>query len=163
YRRGRCVEISGVVRDVTARKEQELDAASARVRARESSEKYRAVFEVSPDAIAITRVASREVLEANDAALNTLGYRREQVIGRRAKPVIFWAAPEERVTLIERLKRERVAAGVAVRMRRADGTIIEVLLSCALIEIEGVDCIVWSWRDVSDLRRTEAALQELNA
>jgi light-regulated signal transduction histidine kinase (bacteriophytochrome) len=38
-----------------------------------------------------------------------------------------------------------------------------VLLSCALIELDGVPAVVWSWRDVTDLRRARDALQELNA
>ena len=138
-------------RDVT-----ELDAALAR--ARESSDKYRAVFDTSPDAIAITRLDDGRVIEANEAGLRTLNMAREQVIGASAAAPDIWADPAERQTLIARLKNERVITGAFARLMRSDGVPVEVSLSCARIELDGIPCAVWSWRDLTESRRSERLL-----
>jgi light-regulated signal transduction histidine kinase (bacteriophytochrome) len=49
------------------------------------------------------------------------------------------------------------------RRVRPDGTVIDLLESCKAIELEGETCAVWSWRDVTAIRKVEHTLEELNA
>jgi PAS domain S-box-containing protein len=152
---GRTVELAGVVREITALRE-------TRELARQAGEKYRAVFETSPDAISITRISDGVLLEANEAASVGMGRARAPVIGRSVPEMNVWARPADRQRLAKRLLAEGRFNNESTTLLRGDGTPVEVLLSAQRIELDGVPCALWSWRDVSELRQTEAKLRELN-
>jgi PAS domain S-box-containing protein len=156
YENGRTVELAGVVREIS-----ELRAMRESVR--QSSEKYRAVFETSPDGISVTRLADGVLIEANDAATRGMGRERDPVIGKPVPQLGVWADPGMRARIAQELAEYGKVHNVSTTLLRGDGTPVQVLLSAQRLEIDGVPCALWSWRDVTDLRRTEAQLMELNA
>jgi PAS domain S-box-containing protein len=149
--KGRVVEMAGVLRDVTERK-------AAEQAMRQSNEKYRAVFEAAPDAVAITRAADGRVIEVNDAASRSVRHLRADVIGRSTAELGIWPDPLERERLLARLRQEGRIADHATSLRRSDGSAVEVLLSAMPVTLDGAPCVVWTWRDLTELRRFEQAL-----
>ena len=153
---GLAIELSGVVRDCTERKQQEA--------------KYRAVFETVDNAIAIARLRDAVHLEVNSAWERLTGIPRESAIGRAAPELGIWPVPGELAEVMRRLEVQGSVSGHPTRFRSAAGREFDVLLSGSLREIEGERCVLWSWNDVSALRQaqqasavSEAALRELNA
>ncbi len=153
---GRAIELSGVVRDCTERKQQEA--------------KYRAVFDTVDTAIAIARVRDSVHLEVNSAWERLTGIPRKDAIGRAAFDLGMWVAPAARDEFMRRLEARGSVSGFATRFRRADGRELDVLVSGSLVELDGERCVLWSWNDVTDLTRareatavSDAALRELNA
>ncbi|MDX2251356.1 MAG: PAS domain-containing protein, partial [Nitrospira sp.] len=53
-------------------------------------------FRLSPHPICITELETGRCLEVNDACLEILGFRREEVIGRTTLMPSIWPDPEER-------------------------------------------------------------------
>lgn len=143
---GRALEIAGVVHDCTERKQQEV--------------KYKAVFDTVDDAIAIARWRDSVHLEMNPAWETYTGYSRTASIGRSALDLGLWVDPAERIEFMARFERDGRVSRFATRFRHADGRVMDVLLSGSLIELQGERCVLWSWSDVSGLRRAEGAARQ---
>jgi PAS domain S-box-containing protein len=129
----------------------------------QSERKYRALFETSPEAIATTRMRDGVTLGVNDAWERYTGHRREYAIGRPIAELGLWRDLEDRRAIVARLAAEQSANNVPTRFVRADGATIDVLLSARRIEIEGEDCILWSWRDVSEAKQLERRARQSDA
>ena len=141
------------VLDVTAEKQLER-------RARQSDRKYEALFETSPEAIAISRRQDGVTLAVNAAWETLIGHRRERVIFRPSGDLGLWRDLSERDAVIARVDADGIVRNHATRLVRADGAEIEVLLSATSLELEGERCVVWSWRDVTEARQLEQRAHE---
>jgi PAS domain S-box-containing protein len=139
---GRAVRMTGVITEVTDRKQQE----SARERA---EGKFAALFEHSPDAISLYRLSDGVRLEANAAWERLSGYSRSQVAGHPATSAGLFRSPEHRAAIIARVEAEGSASGVQARLVRADGSVMDAAISAVRIELDGQQCILWCWRDVT--------------
>jgi PAS domain S-box-containing protein len=146
--------MAGVVHDIRETKRLER-------RASESERKFGLVFATSPDPIAIARETDGVLLEVNQA------WRRltlcENVVGRSDLETGLWAEPEARAEFLRRLRSQGVVNNVAQRLRRADGTEFDALISAVCVELDAERCILWTWRDVSEQRSLERAQEEANA
>lgn len=135
-----------IFRDLTA-------ALGAEERLLQSQTKYGAVFAAAADPIVVARRDDGVQLELNDAWVRMTGFTREQGLGRSALELGLWQDPKERGRAIEQLAAKGRVEGFPARFIRADGDPIDVLLSGVTVDIEGKPCIVWSWNDVTEVRR----------
>lgn len=144
---GRAVRMTGVITEVTDRKQQQ----SARERA---EGKFAALFEHSPEAISLYRLSDGVRLEANAAWERLSGYSRSQAAGRPAMSAGLFRSAEHRAAIIARVEAEGHASNVQARLVRADGSEMDATISGVRIELEGEKCILWCWRDVTVERGT---------
>ncbi|MGA7595233.1 MAG: transporter substrate-binding domain-containing protein, partial [Gallionella sp.] len=63
---------------------------------KDSEERYRTVFQSSPDAITITRLRDGMHLDVNSGFENLSGYRRDEVIGKTSLELSIWRDPKDR-------------------------------------------------------------------
>ncbi len=140
-------------RNLSARK-----AAEAARRA--SEEKYQRAFQVSPDAIAITRLADGTYLEVGGGFEETFGWPPEEVLGRTSTDLGLWIDPEDRLRLLAAVDRGEASSGLEFEFRRRDGRVFTGLLSSSAIEIEGEACLLSATRDITDRKHAEEALRE---
>ncbi|MEI6723862.1 MAG: PAS domain S-box protein, partial [Betaproteobacteria bacterium] len=124
--------------------------------------KFEALFETSPEGIAVTRINDAILIEANDAACAQLGVRRSDAIGRSVIEMGIGASGADREELFATLRKDGRLAGRATRFRNAGGEWMDFLLSAVVLKLDGRSCVVWSWRNVTDLRRAELAMREMN-
>ena len=129
-------------------------------RARQSQQKYEALFETSPEAIAISRRQDGITLAVNAAWESLIGHRRDQVIFRPSGDIGLWRDRAERDAVIARVDADGIVRNHATRLVRADGQEIDVLLSVTSLELEGERCVMWSWRDVTEARQLEQRARE---
>lgn len=113
--------------------------------ARQSRDKYQALFAHSPNAIAIARRRDGVMLEMNEAW------------ERSALDLGVWHDLADRPELIARIEAQGAVTNFPTRLARRDGEVIDVLLSGATVELDGEACVVWSWNDVTEQRRAERA------
>ncbi|MCF8381370.1 MAG: PAS domain S-box protein [Bacteroidales bacterium] len=71
----------GVIRDITERKQSEIELLKAKEKAQESEEKYKALYENAPLAYQSLN-ENGSFNDVNPTWLSTLGYKREEVIGK---------------------------------------------------------------------------------
>ena len=123
---------------------------------RASERRFEAVFNLSPQPLAITREADGRFVTVNDALAELLGFTREELLGKTSVELGLWSG-EERAAYLE-----AVNAGprpsVEVSKRAKDGRAIRAILSCARFEIDGVPCLVNTVTDVTSQRASEEAL-----
>lgn len=150
---GRIVNLSGVVRDVTERKRRE----EARLH---SELKFRALIETSPEPMSITRLRDSCVLEVNEACARLIGLPREKILGRTTTDFATYTDAADRGRIVKLLAAEGKVSNFATRLVRLDGTLINLLESCKTVKLEGETCVVWSWRDVTEIHSVQRALAE---
>jgi PAS domain S-box-containing protein len=153
YREGRKAGLRGIIMDITERKSIE-DAL------RESESRYRALFNSRTQLIYLHDAQGR-FIDANDRALELLGYGREE-IGRVTFGDIM--APEDVPRARENARKiaEGTDTGVdEYRLRSRSGRELWVAATGSLLKREGrPDAIIGVARDVTGAKRAETAMAE---
>lgn len=129
---------------------------------RESEAKYRTLFEQTSEGIMAVRGV---IIECNNAAARILRMRKEDIIGKT--PADF-APPVQRgkrdTRELQQAIWSKAYAGEPQRFDwqalRADGAIVEVEVSLKAIELRQGPAILATARDVTEMRKTAAALRE---
>ena len=147
---GRALRQFGVLHDITELKqtERELRASEAR---------FRTLVDHASDAFFLYN-EDATVLDVNRQACESLGYRRDELIGSTA----FDYGPDLTPTLLLRI-RERLRAGKIVtydgRHRRKDGTVFPVEVRIRALWREGQLLAVSLDRDITERKRAEDELR----
>ena len=156
--------LSGHFNETTAmlrRRAEETRAERARtsVALRQSEEKFATAFRLNPNPSVIARVDDGVLVDANDAYLEVTGFTRDEVIGKAAKDVL-WPVPEGREEMIRELKKHGRLRHMDLKMRAKQGPLLDVLVSVAVIEIDGVPHTLGAAIDITERNRVAAALRE---
>jgi diguanylate cyclase (GGDEF)-like protein/PAS domain S-box-containing protein len=122
---------------------------------------FATIFAHSPIPIIISRLADGRYLEANAAALQLFNYVREDVIGRTALELAIWPSYADRVAMVESLQRHGCVSRLDVRLRRRDGTMVDVIYSARLVELVKETCVVSTIQDVTEKKRAEEVQRQL--
>lgn len=125
----------------------------------DNDEQYRRVVELSPDGIFITRDA--RIVFVNPAAVKIFGASSpEEVLGR--SPYDFFHI-DQHVHLRDRISHLLAGESVPVNEERAvglNGVVTDVEVACTLFEDSNGRAIQSVMRDITERKRTEAALRE---
>jgi len=157
------IEIGGIPcvltisRDISDSKAAELRLAATTEALRSSEERYRTAFETSLDCVGITRESDGLFLNVNQALLETLGYKREEIVGRTAIELGIWPNPQDRQHWAEIMRERSICRGFETQFRRKNGDLYWGQMSSSVMEIDGVRCILSITRDIS----AEKAAEEL--
>jgi PAS domain S-box-containing protein len=140
---GRLVAIEGIARDITER----VEAAGV-------LQRYRLLSEHARDIVLFVDPANGCIIEANQAASNAYGYRREELIGRT---IFDLRAPETHEFMPAQLA-EVMTKGLLFESihRRADGSTFPVEVSATRATIDGAPTLLAMIRDISARRRADA-------
>jgi PAS domain S-box-containing protein len=153
---GKPVRAVGAMMDVTERK-------LAENRLRRSETRFSSVFNLSPVAITITRVSDGQFLDVNDALLQMLGYQRAELIGNTSLAIDFWFTPEERLAMVERIKRDGSIRDFPIVARTKCAELLDLLISVNLVELHGDSYLFCFLTNVTERKRAEEALRESEA
>jgi PAS domain S-box-containing protein len=148
-------QIIGVARDIT-------EVQRAEEALRQSEEKFAKVFHASPDGIVIARLEDGMVLDLNESYERLLGHARQEAVGRTTVELGVWARPEQRGRFIEAVKAKGSVSGYEFVLRRQDGSLRDVITSTVIIDIAGTPCLISIVRDITDQRRAEEEIRNLN-
>lgn len=127
---------------------------------RRSETRFASLFEASRDALVIARASDGITLDFNDAFSELTGWSRESGIGVAADQLTRFADPADLDRIGDAIERDGEVSGFESVLVTRDGRAREVSLSGRYGEIDGALCIVTVLRDISESRRTEAALRE---
>ncbi|MBN2803881.1 MAG: PAS domain S-box protein [Deltaproteobacteria bacterium] len=133
--------------------------AKTRVHLQESEEKYRAAFLTSPDAININTLDG-VYIDINEGFTALTGYTKEDVVGRSSSDIEIWAIPEDRLKLIEGLKKDGKVKNLQSSFRRKNGKVGDGLMSASIINIKEAPHILSVTRDISSHLKFMNALQK---
>jgi len=128
-------------------------------RLRETSDRLSLIHESSPVGIVLSEIATSRLLEVNEAWVKTVGWSRDEMLGRTSLELGIWADPNERESLARQLMETGSVTNQLVRIRRKDGTIRQLRVHVHRVEVDGVPCAVSLQRDVTEVVEQEERLR----
>jgi PAS domain S-box-containing protein len=143
----------GLMEDITERKKSKEALA-------ESEKKYRMLFESSAEGILVARIENQKFKYANHTICSMLGYRSEELIGMGVEDI----HPKEDLPFVKdefnALARgeKRLAENIPCLCK--DGTKIFVNINATKMVIDGVDCNVGFFQNISERLKSEEALRQ---
>ena len=148
-------QIIGIARDIT-------EVQRAQDALRQSEKKFAKVFHSSPDGIMILRAEDGLIFDINESFEQLLERSRDEVVGRTVNDVGLWARPELRAGFLAELRARGMVVGYEFELRTKSGRVRDMTVSTALIDIGGVPCLISIARDITDQRRAEEEIRNLN-
>jgi PAS domain S-box-containing protein len=157
---GHPLELVGAWADITKRKQAETNALAANVKLQETKQSLSRLIESSPDAIISTDKDGNVVL-FNDGAETLLGYRADEVVGKRVT-LLYGGDAGANEVLREMRKRGGTVSGFESVLRAKDESNIPVLISASvLLDEEGREIgTVGFATDLRERKREQDALQK---
>jgi len=119
---------------------------------KESEEKFRSLFDLSPLTIALTEMETGKFVDVNDKLCELSKYAKEEIIGRTATGLGFYSE-QERGKFIERLNVSREVNGLEMDFKIKDGSIIETLMFARQIQLGGERFILTALYDMTERNR----------
>lgn len=143
-------------RDITA----ELTAIR---RLTESEARFAAIFNSAPCALSLTRMSDRGHVDANPAWEQLFGLDRHAVRDQSAIQLGLWVDLDEQRAVYARIASNEHVTQREVRLNLPGRQgIATCLISGRLLNVDGEECALWSVVDITELRRIQADIEDLN-
>ena len=117
-------------------------------------------WETSPDALSISRLEDGVYVDINEGYTFITGYKKEEVAGKSALDLPFWADPQDRQRFVTYLKQHGHVRNFESKLRRKDGETRAILASAGLMTLSGEPLLLSVTKDIEDIKRVELALRE---
>jgi PAS domain S-box-containing protein len=153
YRDGKPCGVMGISRNISERKRTEQKLQSAQ-------ERFVKAFNLSPLSIAITRISDGMILDVNETALRSHGFKREEVVGHTTLELNVWADPKEHSDILTLLSQQGYLRDHEMAFQGKSGNKHILLVSAERLTIDGDECVLWSANDITDKKRAEEDLRE---
>ena len=135
----------------------DVDAQRAQLKALELSRaRFQAIYETTPDAMGITRIADGKYLDVNSGFERLTGFARSEAVGRTSVELGIWASAAERMALVEAFRRDGAVDSMEMCVRHRSGRQVDGLMSVRGLPIDGEDCFLFTYRDISEHKRMQA-------
>ena len=149
---GDIVEIIGVGRDITERKESEALL-------RQSEERFAKSFHANPAPLVLSDIATGTFIDVNEHWVEMLGYPREEQIGRTSREVGIWADPGERDRAVALLRENGSFKDFPIEFLTRTGETRYALWSAEVVSLQGRAVMLSLIVDITERKRTEEALR----
>ena len=137
----------------------------AEVALRQSEERFAKAFRLTPVPILICSADEQQVIDVNQAFLDTLAYDSEDMLGKTVTQLDFIDDSGACTRLLAALAKNGRVDRVDVRVRRKDADLLECALSADTVNIQDMPCYLLVLMDITERKRTElelvAAIEEV--
>ena len=140
-------------RDITERKKAEVNLKA-------SEERFSNAFHSSPVALSISRVSDGTFVDVNNSFVRLFGYKRDELIGRKALELNIYNNPADRSEIVRRLKEEGRVINFSVTASTKSGNEIKALTSAEKIVLNSEAHINWTTIDITEREQAEELLRE---
>ena len=130
---------------------------------RKSEDMFAKVFHASPSVIAITTYPEGLYVDVNEQFVRVLGYTREEALGRRAIDLGIWDKPEQREEIVRMIEAGESVQEMECDYRTKTGEMRTSLTGVEKIVLGQQPCLLFLNHDITERKRAEAELRELNA
>ncbi|HNV68142.1 MAG TPA: PAS domain S-box protein [Candidatus Ozemobacteraceae bacterium] len=143
------------------------DLKAAQAAAQEGEQRFRDLFELSPDPCLL--IDQDQFIECNRAALRLLGFdQKNELVQKHPADISPPTQPDGRNSVDKAAEMTAIARKRGMYRfewvhRRRDGVELFVEVTLATIAFQGRSMLYCQWRDLSERRQTQAALRESRA
>ncbi|AWG21043.1 hypothetical protein FFWV33_05595 [Flavobacterium faecale] len=135
---------------------------TAQILLEKSNERFFSIFNYNPISMAITTVEGGEFVFVNDFYCESTGYDRESLIGKTADQVNI-VSTEERAKIRENIAQlGGEAKDIEIKVNKADGGVMFVLFSVQKLLLDGKNCFVYAFVDITERNKIKEKLVEVN-
>ena len=113
-----------------------------------------------PAAMAITDQATEVFLDVNQTFLDTVGYARDEVVGRTAGDLKLFTKPGLREEILQALREQGSVRLLEVSLNRRDGATRTGLFGADLLDVGGEARLLTTLLDITERLAVEAELRE---
>lgn len=151
---GKPTVMFGIVQDITERK-------LADVKLKSSEEKFRLLYNNSPDMHCSVSADNAMVLMCNDTLLKNLNYTREELIGVSIFNFYHEDCIEEVNGVFQKFLKTGIVNNHELSLKRKDGSKIDVSLKVYAVKDENGKILhsMSSWRDITERKLTEEKIR----
>lgn len=117
-----------------------------------------AIFEMAPVAMAVTRDTDHRFSSINAAFRELTGYDADEAIDRTADDLQLWLDSRAREALERQVADQGGIRNAQIQLVTSSGVTVDCLVSAETVSVHRTRCVLWSYLDVTDRRRSEAEL-----
>lgn len=123
-----------------------------------AQEYFATAFQGAPVLFAISTIADGCYIHVNEVFLSTLGFSREEVIGKTSLSLNLWTDPAERSRMVTILRNTGTIRNQEVVIRKKSGELFTALFSGSLFDFGDHSLLFTLASDVTDLRHSDSDL-----
>jgi PAS domain S-box-containing protein len=136
-----------------------LSRRDAEAALRESEEKFSAAFHSSAALMAISTKHDGKLIDVNETFLDTLGFCRDEVIGKQVLELNIYAQPSDRLHALRMLEERGEVRNLEVPVRTKDGSVQYGLFAMDRIMIGEVPCLLTTMVDITEQKILEKEME----
>jgi PAS domain S-box-containing protein len=126
---------------------------------RDSESKFRSLFDLSPQAIALTELETGKLTDVNNMFCELTQYSKEEIIGKTTTQIGFYSG-NDRAKFLKELQISGEVNGLEMDFKAKDGSILNALLFARVIRISGNSFILTIFLNVTEQKQLQAQLQQ---
>jgi PAS domain S-box-containing protein len=130
-------------------------------RLRESEERFRTLFDMTPLPLSVSD-QDGHIVGANQALVRTFGIPLHELIGKRSDQVKFWATPDERLRIWNKFRMHGVVQGEMANVVLPGERPGQVAIWSSSLLLDGGHAIIWALLDLTQEMNAKQQLRELN-
>jgi PAS domain S-box-containing protein len=127
---------------------------------RKSEEKFAKTFRSNPACVGLSRLRDGLIIEANEAMLNLLGYKKDEFIGHTIMKLGVWNDLKDRERIVQTLKTAGRSMNQECWLRTRKGELLLCNHSAELIQIDNEPHIIFTFFDITERKRMEEELKQ---
>lgn len=152
-----------IVTDLTEKRQQDKVLAQKSMELQDSEEKFFKLFYLSPISMVVTDSATGQLVMVNDQFTRTFGYTAEETLGKTAPEIGIVKDPKDRERIIAQLRAEESVPDRELELVCKSGEVRAILSSSQRLHIGGKDYFLSVHHDITDRKRSEAAIAYSNS
>lgn len=152
-----------MVRDVSARKENERRLNQAYQQLRQSEMQFATTFRSSPVPLSLTRFDNGRLVDVNASFCSFVGYTRDEAIGKTGVELELLTAQQRDFIIDTLASRGGTIQNLEMTFRAKGSQIRHCFFSMEQITLEDEIFLLSTFTDITDRKRAEAALQQKEA
>ena len=124
----------------------------------QSSEMLSTIYDMNPDAIALTRMSDGEIINCNQEYLNQIGYSLDDVIGHTSLELNLFNS-EQRQAYVDEIKKKGHITNSEIHLKRKDDSFIDVLYSAKIVTFNSEKVLLNIGKDITKRKHADKQIK----
>jgi PAS domain S-box-containing protein len=125
---------------------------------RQSSEMLSTIYDMNPDAIALTRASDGKIINCNQEYLNQIGYSLEEVIGRTSLELKLFSL-DQRQAYVDEIRKKGSITNFEIKIKRKDDVFRNVIYSAKFVTFNGEKVLLNIGKDITIRKHAEKQVE----